>query len=203
MKTYSVQFEVFASMSVTVEAEDEESAVTRAPADETHRILKPVVERKRELYLWVAGDTPAFRPALSPIIYGDGRALFTLSTINQRPRYWVIRGCSTWGSGMDIDESTGLDFGELTDELLSDLEDSFGNGRCGYSGTSLFIPRRERMRWCKCDECSEKFTARWPMVDGYGGCSWSRMNWPAGFESARDPRGMTLLNPAAPQVPQP
>lgn len=166
--------------------------------DAIHDRLRKAVERRIRSWLWVEGDTPPFRPALLPLIYGDGRALFTLATINQRPRYYVIRCDSGWGSGSDIDDSLGPDFAELTDDILTDLEEAFGDGRCGYSGASLFIPKRERRRYCKCEDCRDMGIAKWPMVDGSGGCSWSRMDWPAGFTVVPNPlswRGNLLVVP--------
>ena len=158
-----------------------------ADGDVIHVKLKAVVEQRRTSYLWVPGDTPPFKPALLPIIYGDGRALFAMMTINQRPRYWVIRGCSTWGCGLDTKSTPGPDFVEFTDDILTDLEDAFGRGRCGYSGNSLFWPKRERIQNCRCEECTDRFRARWPMVDDEGGCSWSRMDWPEGFPTVPNP----------------
>ena len=155
--------------------------------DATHAKLKAAVEKKRTMYLWVPGDSRPFKPALLPVIYGDGRALFRITTINQRPAYWVIRACSTWGCGHDGNSATGPDFGEVADEIMTDLENEFGRGRCGYSGNSLFFPRRERMKDCKCEECSDRFVARWPMVDDDGGCSWRRMEWPEGFRAVENP----------------
>ena len=157
--------------------------------DQIHLKLKRAVEQRIRSYLWVEGDTKPFKPALLTIIYGDGRALFALSTINQRPRYWIIRGCSTWGCGLDRGEAaSGPDFGELSDDILTDLEEHFGNGRCGYSGNSLFWPKRERIKDCQCEDCSDgSFRARWPMVDAEGGCSWDRMDWPNSFPTVPNP----------------
>lgn len=156
--------------------------------DETHERLRVAVEKRQRSYLWTPSDAISFTPYLCPTIFGDGRALFTIATINQRPRYWVIRACSTWGSGLDNDEAEGPDFAEMTDDIMAALEEAFGRGRCGYSGNSLFWPKKERMRNCKCEECTDRYaTARWPMVDDYGGSSWSRMDWPHGFETVPNP----------------
>lgn len=161
----------------------------REPGDDPiHARLVAAVEKPQRAHLWVPADAIRFTPRVLPMIYGDGRALFTLATINQRPAYWVIRACSTWTSGLDRDDGEGPDFAEMTDEILTGLEDAFGRGRCGYSGNSLFYPRRERRRWCKCEECDDNWRARWPAVDGDGGCSWSRIDWPEGFEVAQNPR---------------
>jgi hypothetical protein len=149
--------------------------------------LKKAVERKQTSYLWTPASTITFKPRVLSKIYGDGRALFTIATINQRPAYWVIRACSTWGCGFDGDDAPGPNFAEMTDEILTDLEDEFGRGRCGYNGNSLFYPRKERMRWCQCEECADRWIARWPVVDGEGGCSWSRIDWPEGFPVEPNP----------------
>lgn len=151
-----------------------------AENDEIHARLVTAIEKPERSYLWTPADTIEFIPRVLPRIYGDGRALFALATINQRPAYWIIRGCSSWGSAYDRDDSVGPDFSELTDDILTDLEDAFGSGRCGYSGESLFWPKEERS--CDCEECQDEYVASWPEVDGYGGCSWSRCDWPEGFD---------------------
>jgi hypothetical protein len=153
--------------------------------DEVQARLVAAVEKPRSGYLWSPEQAIEFTPRVLPRVYGDGRALFALCTINQRPAYWVIRACSTWGSGFDREASLGPDFAEMTDEVLTDLEDAFGSGRCGYSGESLFWPKEERS--CDCEECQDDYVARWPEVDGYGGCSWSRLDWPEGFETVPNP----------------
>jgi len=156
-------------------------------SDTIHAKLRRAIEKRERACLWVPSDAITFVPRLLPVIYGDGRALFTIATINQRPAYWIIRACSTWGCGLDRENSSGPDFAEMTDDIMTDLEDHFGRGRCGYSGNSLFWPRKERIRDCQCEECSDRTRARWPMVDDYGGCSWSRIDWPRGFNTVQNP----------------
>lgn len=159
------------------------------PADDdpVHSRLVAAIERRQRAHLWVPADAISFVPRVLPLIYGDGRALFAIATINQRPAYWVIRACSTWGSGSDRKDAPGPDFAEMADDILTALEEAFGNGRCAYSGNSLFWPKRERLRNCKCEDCQVGPMARWPMVDGDGGCSWSRIDWPEGFETEANP----------------
>ncbi|MGV2099002.1 hypothetical protein [Rhizobium sp. 21-4511-3d] len=153
--------------------------------DEIHARLVEAIEKPERAHLWVPADAIEFTPHVLPLVYGDGRALFTIATINQRPAYWVIRGCSTWGCDMDGGDATGPDFGEMTDDFLTDLEEHFGSGRCGYSGESLFFPKGERH--CDCEECQDDYVASWPEVDGCGGCSWSRCDWPDGFDVEPNP----------------
>lgn len=156
-------------------------------ADSIHEQLRAAVEVQETSHLWVKGDTPPFTPRLLPTAYGDGRALFTIATINQRPRYWIIRGCSTWGCDLDREGAPGPDFAELTDDLMTALEDAFGRGRCGYSGNSLLWPRAERLEGCQCEECDDDYVACWPEVDDEGGCSWSRTDWPEEFATVPNP----------------
>lgn len=168
----------------------------RRSTDRIHANLRLAVERRQRSYLWTPSDAITFVPRLLPKVYGDGRALFTIATINQRPAYWIIRACSTWGCGMDMEDSPGPDFAEMTDQILTDLEEAFGNGRCGYSGNSLFQTKRDRIKNCQCEDCSDRRVAKWPMVDGNGGCSWSRMDWPKGFQTVKNPlswRGNLLV----------
>lgn len=156
--------------------------------DPIHLKLRRAVEKRQRAYLWVPSNAITFVPRLLPTVYGDGRALFQIATINQRPAYWIIRACSTWGSDLDCDDASGPDFAEMTDEIMTDLEDAFGRGRCGYSGNSLFRPKKDRVRHCQCEECADRYaTARWPMVDDDGGCSWSRVDWPQGFDTVPNP----------------
>jgi len=170
-----------------------EGAPISAYADVQTR-LKSAIERERQAYLWSPSDTITFTPRVLSRTFGDGAALFGISTINQRPAYWVVRGCSTWSCN-DFAEG-GPEFAEFTDEILTELEAEFGNGRCAYSGISLFYPREERIQDCQCEECDDDFVAEWPMVDGAGGCSWWRIDWPAGFEVEQHPlarRGNVLI----------
>lgn len=156
--------------------------------DPIHVRLRKAVEKREKAYLWIPDHAITFKPYVSPTIYGDGRALFAISTINQRPAYWIIRACSTWESGFDREEAGGPDFAEMAETVLTDLENAFGNGRCGYSHNSLFWPKKDRIRNCQCEDCSDGlYRARWPMVDADGGCSWSRMDWPEGFETVPNP----------------
>lgn len=157
-----------------------------ARPDHVHELLRAAIGVPETSYLWVKGDTPEFTPVLCDTIWGDGRALFALATINQRPRYYVIRGDSRW-SCHDSPEDRP-DFVDFVDDILIRLEEQFGSGRCNYSGSSLFWSVDDRE--CECEYCKGIYgddgeeiehpepVAEWPMVDGYGGCSWSRMEWP-------------------------
>lgn len=142
--------------------------------DYLHYALRAAVEVKTTRCLWTWADRITFKPMLCDTVWGDGRALFKLTTINNRPAFWIIRGDSGWS----CDDGDGPEFVEFTDDILTALEGQFGSARCGYSGSSLYL--EPEYRDCDCDECSGPYmeVAKWPMVDDDCGCSWSRMKWP-------------------------
>jgi hypothetical protein len=154
--------------------------------DKTHALLKGAIEVWTRLYVWTPDDAINFKPALCCTVYGDGRALFGLTTMNLRPAYYVIRGDSSWTTAFDCSAPyEAPDFAEFTDEILTALEDEFGDGRCGYSGSSLYVRREDR--GCDCEDCQDLSTAQWPMIDAEGGFSWWRLKWPAGFPTVPHP----------------
>lgn len=169
------------------------------PEDLIHSRLKKLVERRIERYLWIPQDAIRFVPPVLSTVYGDGRALFNITTINNRPAFWIIRGDSEWSCSDAPWDSNAVDFGEFTDEILNDLEMEFGSARCGWSGANLYMSKKER--GCDCEECSDRTLAKWPMVDGQDGCSWGRRDWPKEFDTVRHPwswRGNLLRAPTPP-----
>lgn len=147
--------------------------------DYVHRALLEAISKPIKSYLWTPAYAITFVPGLCNTVFGDGRALFKLTTINNRPAFWIIRGDSGWACGMDGDAPYDApEFGEFTEEILCALEEQFGNARCSYSGSNLYI--EPQYRSCDCEQCAGPYIdlAKWPMVDGEGGCSWRRMKWP-------------------------
>jgi hypothetical protein len=153
--------------------------------DKTHALLKGQVEVWTRSYLWTPRDAITFKPALCSTVYGDGRALFRVTTMNLRPAYYVIRCDSRWDCSDPDSPDDVPDFGDFTDEILTELEGEFGDARCGYSGSSRYLRREDR--GCDCEECEDPSRAQWPEVDAEGGCSWGRMRWPAGFPTVAHP----------------
>jgi hypothetical protein len=127
--------------------------------DEVHSKLKRAISKPTRRYLWVPEDEIEFIPALSPRIYGDGRALLKLSTINQRPKFYVLRIDSSWALALDYRAPDGaVDVVEFIDHFVDGLEEDFGPAR---------------------DEDGKLYSDdEWPAYDDNGGCSWSRMSWP-------------------------
>lgn len=135
------------------------------PDDPLHAALRQAICVPTTRYLWTPADAITFVPALSDTVYGDGRALLRLSTINSRPAFYVIRIDSRWALGLDYRAPyEATDVVEFIDQILWDLEEQFGCGR--YCGDE--------------SECAEDCACRdWPALDDQDGCSWGRMDWPA------------------------
>lgn len=71
--------------------------------------------RKRKTVFWA--DEYEIEPVISETILGDGLQLAYISTIDQRPHYWLIR----------IDSKTDLSSDDFNiEDLLEILEDEFG-----------------------------------------------------------------------------
>ncbi len=160
-----------------------------AMVDKTHALLKGQIEVWTRRHLWTPADAITFKPALCNAVYGDGRALFALTTINLRPAYYVIRCDSRWSCESDMNvphlEIGPDDFGNFADEILAALEEEFGAALCSWSGASHYLPREDR--GCDCEDCADPEIAQWPEVDAADGCGWGRQRWPAGFPTVPHP----------------
>jgi hypothetical protein len=167
--------------------------------DEIHARLKAAIEVPITRHLWTEADAITFAPALLDTVYGDGRALFTIGTINQRPAFWVIRGDSGWAYDLDHGDTPddAPDFGDLVEDILRDMEEYFGRAECGYCGRSLSMYSADEWReadppictkvGCEAQDELDAGTGDWPSVDSNGGCHWGRMAWPEGFPVVKHP----------------
>lgn len=136
--------------------------------DTIHRLLKSAIEVKKHRYLWTPADGINFVPRLCSKVFGDGRALLALTTINSRPRYYVIRIDSSWDVE-DCDAPDGApDLRDHLGDIECALEDEFGAARSYTDDEDCDLT----------DEEVEAATA-WPTFDGDLGTSWSRIDWPA------------------------
>ncbi|MDE2980859.1 MAG: hypothetical protein OXU74_06655 [Gemmatimonadota bacterium] len=141
-----------------------EIAVRQAARDdERHNALRRIVSVPTEAYLWVPEDAITFTPPLSDVIYGDGRALLSLTTTFDRPAFWLIRIDSRWDVGQPSYPSEDApDIREYTDYMMSNLVAEFGEGEPGW-----YDHQEEGER--------EPYPAIWS-GDGY---SWRWHGWPA------------------------
>jgi hypothetical protein len=147
-----------------------------ATGEAIHEALRAVICVPKESYLWTPAHMVSFTPALASTVYGDGRALIGLTTINSRPRYYVIRidGSIEIGSDMTAPDDTP-EIWDLLDEIKDDLEDEFGIGRPDDEA-NLGIDGR----WRHYQTGKFVFDPQpWPAFDDRDGCSWWREKWPA------------------------
>lgn len=125
---------------------------------DVQKLLKAAVEVETVGFLW--GQRYTFVPALCSKIFGDGRALLALTTINSRPRYYVVRIDSRW----EIDEASAPEGAESVrdhlDEIYDALEEDFG--RAVYED----------------DEEVDEEPREWPAFDDRSGTTWWRERWP-------------------------
>lgn len=141
--------------------------------DAIHSALRRA-QKRISRHLWVPADAVTFKPAVSGNVYGDGRALFWVNTCNDRPRFWIIRGCSTWSVSNDVVEGKAA-FSDICDRVHADLEDEFGHRWEDDDGNELKRPRPYPAI------CSDSF-------------SWGRMDWPklAGVDLVGHPLDPTV-----------
>lgn len=118
-----------------------------------HKALRDKHSVPMTEHLWVPEDAVEFTPPLSNVVYGDGQALFGISTLNDRPRFWLFRGDSSWTTDGD---NGSPDISDFTDQLLGNLEIEFGHGR----------PERDDGNHYEEDE------QPFPAIDAEGGCHW-------------------------------
>ena len=147
------------------------------PITESLRAAQKPLER----YLWVPADAITFTPHVLSKTYGDGRALFGVGTINSRPAFWIVRGDSSWTSGMDYGEDApegAPDFGDIWDEIICDLEEEFGRAECGtdyeWDGDTI-------VEWSDGAPTGDTLTEAdisFPTVNYGGGGHWFRLDWP-------------------------
>lgn len=135
--------------------------------DDIHGMLRNAVCVPIKRYLWVPADMITFVPGLLTTIYGDGRALWHLSTINQRPAFYVIRGDSGWIES-NWSSEPAIHFADVLDRIYEDLEDEFGPARLDYEEDDPALLADGEYPW--------------PAVDLEGGCSWCQESWPKQFD---------------------
>ncbi|QDC37063.1 hypothetical protein [Sphingobium fuliginis] len=128
------------------------------------QMLKDVIEVEFIGSLWVEGDSGPMTPYVCEASFGDGLHLLTISTINQRPNYHVVRVDSTWERDDTIYENI--------DDVIYAIEDE-----CGRAG-------RDVEPYCSncldsCCTCRPDYETRedWPAIEADGGCSWGHIRW--------------------------
>lgn len=151
----------------------ERSAVAMHPGDLLNiDMLKEAIEVEFIGSLWVEGDSGPMTPFVIDEAFGDGLHLMTVSTINQRPNYWVIRIDSSWQGAHWPYYRGGEDVrGDHIDEIIDAIEDE-----CGRAGVCLDEPCDNcEDTCCKCGDFDSG--AAFPEIDYDTGCSWGEISW--------------------------
>ena len=129
-------------------------------------MLKEVIEVEFIGTLWVEGDSGPMTPYVCEASFGDGMPLLTISTINQRPNYHVVRVHSGWDQS---NWSAGENVGDHIDEILWAIEDECGRTR--WNEDDRGDGRDERGRFVAGPD-------PWPAIEAEGGCCWGHIRWP-------------------------
>lgn len=121
-------------------------------------------------WLWTESQAVTFTPQVVDQILGDGRALFKISTINNRPRYWLVQGCSSWSCD---DEDAPPDAPEMHD-VIDDVEDAIGS----QYGSLAHYERDERGKWMLDGFELPEGADEYPRINPADGRFWERISWP-------------------------
>ena len=131
-------------------------------------MLKSVIEVPFLGSLWTHGDSGMMTPFVCEESFGDGMQLLTVSTINQRPNYHVVRVDSRWNQSNWADGDT---VGDHIDEVLTAIEEECGIA-CDILDEECPVCMDQRCT------CAVDVRAAFPALDDESGCSWGHIRWP-------------------------
>lgn len=129
-------------------------------------MLKAAIEVEFLGSLWTEGDSGMLTPYVCEASFGDGFHLLTLSTINQRPNYHVVRVHSGWNAS---NWHNGETVGEHIDEILTAIEEECGQRYFVDEECETCEPGGYE---CRCGDGQP-----WPAIEADGGCSWGHIRW--------------------------
>lgn len=160
-------------------------AITLTEDSPVHAALRMAVCVPTKRYLWTPSDAIEFVPALCSTVFGDGRALLSFTTVNNRPAFYVVRIDSRWTIDDDRDPpEDAADVREFVDDICEALEDEFGRRDPDSEETDPEIL---------------EYGNPWPAISDRDGCMWGRMDWPnlPGFTIVKHPYSRTeqILSP--------
>jgi hypothetical protein len=137
-------------------------------------MLKEAIEQPFLGTLWVDGDSGMMTPFVCEEVFGDGMHLLTVSTINQRPNYHVVRVDSGWREGRIGWKYYRDDtIGEHIDDVLTAIEEECGRVGEPFGDNGELCPDCDE-EYCACNvDSGEQF----PALDEDMGCSWGYIRW--------------------------
>ena len=132
--------------------------------DPLHERIRQALCVPTRSYLWAPEDAIEFVPALCSTVWGDGLGLLGVSTINDRPAYWIVRVGHGWRINTGSSNG-GIDSIELLEDILQELDYEFGCGRPDYDHE---------------DPDMRDSGLPYPAIDDSDGYHWFRLKWPEG-----------------------
>ncbi len=153
-------------------------------------MLKEAIEVPFEGFLW-GQSRGMMAPYVCEHVFGDGLYLLTVSTINQRPNYHIVRCDSSWREPRgwrDFRPNPDHEIHDEIDDILTAIEDE-----CGKVGDVLDEP---------CPDCGDEFcrcnvdsAEQFPALDEETGCSWGDIRWSWLMEAIGYPDPLPTPNP--------
>lgn len=128
-------------------------------------------------HLWTPSDAVTFTPAVLDHVFGDGRALFRVTTINSRPRWWLVRGDSGWSEDRDGPEGTTEAERDLfidhVDDVVQAIADEFGGlpNMEDENDAEAYVDHATGKPFDPADLV-------YPQIDDRTGTFWQRIDWP-------------------------
>lgn len=128
---------------------------------EIQAYIKTQTKRQRA-YLW--GDYQVFTPVVLSQIFGDGKQVIYIGSIDQRPKFWIAR----------IDSSQSFEPDEFdVEKIVSAIEEEFGSvPETGYMTFEEFKEAKESGRFL-----FDEYTNYSSYMDD---CKYPRMDWHGG-----------------------
>lgn len=118
--------------------------------------------KKQRAYLW--GNYEVFTPVVLSKIFGDGKQIISISSIDQRPKFWIVR--------IDSNQSFEPDEFDI-EEIVSAIEEEFG--RVPDTGYMTFAEFREAKK------SGQLFFDDYTNYKDYtDDCKYPRMDWHGG-----------------------
>lgn len=126
-------------------------------------------------HLWTPKHPVTFTPAVLEEALGDGRALFRITTINGRPRWWLVRGCSSWqvsdGEAPENIIEPGDEVIDWIDDIVQAIADEFGGLPNMEDENGDYVDHDTGLPFDPSDIV-------YPQIDDRTGSFWERVDWP-------------------------
>lgn len=145
------------------------------------------VQAETTVHLWTPAQPTTFTPHVLERTFGDGRALFRFTTVNARPRWWLVRGCSSWTENNDPHDGLTPVI-DAVDDVIQAIADECGGLPNMHAEYDVGEDEEEDDGYV--DPVTggpfDPIDIRYPQIDDRTGSSWAHEDWP-------DIAGVTLM----------